>query len=326
MIEQFLLPEENYSAKRQEVIENFINSHKTDETLYFRGDKNCGIHYEWLPNPEPKYTVMISHGFVENAQKFHEVAYYFYMAGCSVCLIDQIGHGDSFRYVSDKSLVYVEHFSDYVEVLDQLITEVVLPRSGAVPVVLYGHSMGGCITAMLMFSHPDSFAHVILSSPMIRPLTMGFPMWLAKLMAKTGKLFGKAKCGIFGQSGYDPEEKFADSPDTSEARFLYNREVRRTTPNSQNSHPTYGWALESFYVDKTLLDPDRASAVTVPVTLFIAEDDTFVSIDAERKFAALLPKCEAVFMSGTKHEIYMSENTVLTAYWEKIYEKLGLSV
>lgn len=324
MIEQFLISEDNYQNERESIIEATINSKKTDGTIAYKGDSKQYIHYEWIPAENPKYTVMISHGFVENAQKFHEVAYYFQKAGCNVCLIDQIGHGDSYRYVADTSLVYVEYFSDYVEVLDQLIQEVVKPKSGSTPIVLYGHSMGGCITAYETLAHSEEFAHVILSSPMIRPLTMGFPMWVAKLMAKTGKLFGKAKKGIFGQAGYNPEEAFKDSPDTSEARFNYNREIRRKCPNSQNSHPTYGWAHESFYVDKGLLNPEKLAKIKCPVTLFIAEDDTFVSIDAERAFAKLTPSCKEVFMPGTKHEIYMSDNKTLVTYWETIYQRLGL--
>jgi len=325
MIENFLISEEQYDKEREAVIERFIESLKEDGKIWYEGNPGQAIHFEWLQHKNPKKTVMVSHGFVENAQKFHEVAYYFYMAGCNVCLIDQIGHGESYRLVDDNSIVYVKHFSDYVKVLHQLIEEVVKPKANGTPIVLYGHSMGGCITAFEMLKHSKDYEHVILTSPMIRPLTMGFPMWMAKMMAITGKVFGKSKKGVLGKKGYDPEEAFADSPDTSEARFNYNREIRRNNPNSQNSHPTYGWAHESFYVDKYLLNKERCEKVACPVTMFIAENDTFVSIEAEQAFAALLPNCEAVFMPGTKHEIYMSDNATLVDYWNRIYTVLGLN-
>ena len=47
-------------------------------------------------------------------------------------------------------------------------------------IYLYGHSMGGGIAAAVAARAPEMFEKVILSSPMIRPLTGGVPVACGK--------------------------------------------------------------------------------------------------------------------------------------------------
>ena len=49
--------------------------------------------------------VVISHGFTEFARKYSEMAWYFLLAGYSVCILEHRGHGHSVHDVDNPSLV-----------------------------------------------------------------------------------------------------------------------------------------------------------------------------------------------------------------------------
>ena len=70
------------------------------------------MHY--VPE-NPHAVVMLSHGFIENAEKYKEIAYYFAKEGFSVYLPEHCGHGFSYRLTEDESLVHLDSFERYVE-------------------------------------------------------------------------------------------------------------------------------------------------------------------------------------------------------------------
>ena len=64
----------------------------------------------------PLGTVMIVHGFTENAFKYAELIWSLLHLGFSVVAFDQRGHGRSWRDgdVHDQSVTHVDYFSEYV--------------------------------------------------------------------------------------------------------------------------------------------------------------------------------------------------------------------
>lgn len=105
---------------------------------------------------DPTATILIVHGVSEHLGRWEHVAEFFAERRYEVAAYDHRGHGSS-----TGSRIHVDRFDDYVEDLGLMVERV---RS-ELPLVVYGHSMGGLITTMYAESElpqPDLY---VLSAP-----------------------------------------------------------------------------------------------------------------------------------------------------------------
>lgn len=116
-----------------------------------------------------------------------------------VYIFDQYGHGKSTRSKSDSNLVDVENYAIYVSDLHYLIEEIVTKEVGMTPIVLFGHSMGGCITALLAEQYPTLIDGLMLSSPMLQVDTARIWEGFAYPYIKLGCLLGKKADYLVGK-------------------------------------------------------------------------------------------------------------------------------
>ena len=128
---------------------------------------------------KPRAVIFLVHGMGEHARRYTHVAEYFKNANIAMVAIDLRGHGSSqgkrghmpsFEHMmSDLKLARSEIFSSYK----------------GVPVVLYGHSMGGNLILNYLLRDTQGIIGAIVTGPYLR---LGFepPKWkvlLAKLSA-----------------------------------------------------------------------------------------------------------------------------------------------
>ena len=126
-------------------------------------------------------TVLISHGFTEFAAKYKEMAWYFLLAGFSVCILEHRGHGYSARDVRNDQIVYIDTWHRYVADLAKCARTIARPMAADKPLVLFAHSMGGGIAAAMLERYPNIVDKAVLSSPMIEA-NLHTPNWLAALV------------------------------------------------------------------------------------------------------------------------------------------------
>lgn len=164
----------------QNGVEPYLAAHA--EEFYWERESGHPIHVLRYRAFRPRGVVVISHGFTENAEKYKEIVYYFIKEHFHVYLPEHCGHGKSYRLVEDPSLVYVDSYHRYVEDL-LFVARKAKAEACGLPLVLYSHSMGGGIAAAAAAKAPHLFRKVVLSSPMIRPLTGKVPFADAKRIA-----------------------------------------------------------------------------------------------------------------------------------------------
>lgn len=110
----------------------------------------------WSPG-DPVATVLIIHGISEHTGRWEHVAEFLSEQGFAVHSYDQRAHGES----GDGTLD-IERFEDFVDDIAHTIEDI---RTEGVPVIIYGHSMGGLITLLYGQSdHPQPDLYV-LSAP-----------------------------------------------------------------------------------------------------------------------------------------------------------------
>ena len=116
----------------------------------------------WRPDDgQPRGVVAICHGFAEHSGRYSAVAEYLNERGYAVESLDLRGHGRS-----DGVRVHVHSFNEYLNDLHRFLNNV-RQRNPGLPVVLFGHSMGGGIAALYVITRQPGLAGIVLSGPAI---------------------------------------------------------------------------------------------------------------------------------------------------------------
>ena len=157
---------------------------------------------------------------------------------------------------------------------------------------------------------------------MIRPLTGNVPWLITVAIAQAECLVGRNKRYVIGQKPYDGSETLETSAAVSEARFTRYNEIRKKCREIQTSAASYGWLLASIKMS-WYIRCHGWRKLSAPILIFQTEKDDFVSVRAIQKFAKKLQRkgrisCEYVYMPGSKHEIFGSDDKTLQAYVEWI--------
>lgn len=266
----------------------------------------------------PVGTVAIVHGFTENAYKFSELIWSLLHCRYSVVAYDQRGHGRSWRAegIPDSSITHVDRFSDYIEDL-KIVCDTLLPRMPK-PWFVFAHSMGGAVTASFLEQVPDVFSAAVLCAPMIAPNLSGVPAPAAQLICRAGIALGGGKKCPFFMKPYSGHEDFKTSCATDLNRFAWYDEVKYAREEFRNSVPSYRWIQQSVKVTKKILAPGAPEKITCPVLLFTADQDTSVLPGPQKAFIDRVPRHLHVFVPGSRHEIYRSENAVFFPWWHQV--------
>lgn len=323
-----ILRDEEFRAYMTQTAEPYLTARRSECYLdRGKGRKQYCAFYEAGNETEPPCgVVVISHGFTETADKYYEVIYYFLQMGYHVCIPDHCGHGRSYRFPKeDLSLVHVDHYERYITDLRDAAYEA-KQRWSQLPLYLYAHSMGGGIGAGLAAREPELFAGVVLTSPMIRPLTAGIPWTLTCLIVCSCCAAGKKEDYVIGQRAFEKNyERFETSASASQARYDYYQDRREENPLFQMNGASYGWMREAIRLNRYLMK-DATHLIQAPLILMQAEQDSFVSGREQERFIDRLranrSDADAVRLipvPGTRHEIFNSGETVQEFYWKEIF-------
>ncbi len=307
---------QEYAATMEEVILPAVAARCAQKNIPGFGGRNLRV-YRYTAKA-PRGTVVLVHGFTENAPKFAEVIHSLLANQWSVLAYDQRGHGYSWRAdgLEDLSLTHVDHFDDYVRDLEIVCETMLKPMPR--PWVVFAHSMGGAVTARFLELHADTFARAALCAPMIAANRGGMPFFLTKLICRVNQLAGRGKKRVFVSKPYAGPEDFDTSCASSRERFDWYDALKARIPQFHNNGPTYTWLVEALQISQVLLWPGAVERVRTPVRLYTAESDNQVLPRAQEMFVKRLKEGERVFVKGAKHEIYRSTDDVLFPWWHDV--------
>ena len=353
-----LIREDQFLSEMKETVEPCLEA-CLQESFLCR-EEGHPIYCAWFVPEEPKAAVVLSHGFTETADKYREVIWYFLQMGYAVAAMEHCGHGRSYglpdgkeRGQSDsqeigkghhrepsgreeirdsggcgqqsgpqggRDRVHVDTWTRYCEDL-LFAAHAAGDRFRGLPLFLFGHSMGGGIAAAAAAKEPSLFAGVVLSSPMIRPVSGGIPWLLTKGICGLYCAAGKAADYAPGQGPCNLGETFEDSAGSSRPRFQYYQEIRRANTYAQMGGATYGWMRAAAKLSDWLL-ADGWKTISCPLLLFQADKDSFVMNAQQTEFMQKVQthnrSARLIHVDGTRHEIFNSGDGILREYWAEI--------
>lgn len=253
--DMFISENSNYKEIMDSTVQPYLNS--VIETGYFTGMENANIYYEKYILDNAKASVVISHGFSENLEKYDEIIYYFLQQGYSVFALEHRGHGRSTNLgEADSTQISVKDYSHYTSDLKTFVDSVVIPSSDDNKLFLFAHSMGGGIAARFVEMYPEYFAAAVLNAPMMEVDTGSVNATLARTIANSMVRLGKGGDYVLGQGPYEEGYYFDTSNTFSKSRFDYAYDIMIKEEMFQKGGASYRWLKQAFALtdDLTFLE------------------------------------------------------------------------
>ena len=114
----------------------------------------------WLPEDKPKANIILVHGLGEYCERYQHVAEFLTGTGCAVYGFDHLGHGKSEGKRGCMS------YADAFVIINKLKADL-LAKGPEIPVIIYGHSMGGGIVLSYGTQYPENVKGIIATSPAV---------------------------------------------------------------------------------------------------------------------------------------------------------------
>lgn len=133
------------------------------ETGSFTGKGGIEIFFQKWIAEKAKAAVILVHGVGEHSGRYENLLKSLAGRRISVFAIDHRGHGKS-----DGKKGHIDSFMDYVYDL-KLFLEFIKEENKGLPVIVFGHSMGGVIATKYAMTYPDDLSMLVISSPGYAP-------------------------------------------------------------------------------------------------------------------------------------------------------------
>lgn len=134
--------------------------HARDGSLHTRDGLRLATR-SWLPTADPRAAIVLVHGYPEHVGRYDRFARALTRAGHAVHGYDQRGHGSS-----QGRRANVRRFEELLDDLGEVVAWVT-ERQPDVPIVVLGHSMGGCVALRSVQTGRVDPDLLVLSSPFL---------------------------------------------------------------------------------------------------------------------------------------------------------------
>ena len=313
----FYISEESFASQMNEIVLPYLA--EREEILSF--ETTHRINYARYQCDDPVANLVISHGYAEDLERYAEAIYYFLNMGYNVYIPEHYGHGNSHVGVDDPTVIWVDDFDTYTFDYYRFIKDVVEQNEPDLPIITYGHSMGGGILARCLELYPDLCTAAILTSPMLQVHMLNaesFVFPLTQALAKTAI----SKSSIPMETRFRKELPGNFKPEKaathSYARGSFFHQRKWVEDKKSRFAVTFGWVNEALKATHEIVKKDHVEKIEVPMLMFQAEKDTFVDPKGQFEFAEHAKDLEFYQVPGSYHEIYSETDDIIVPYFNKI--------
>jgi alpha-beta hydrolase superfamily lysophospholipase len=226
--------------------------------------------------------VLIVHGLGEHAGRYDPLARRLNQWGFAVRSYDQYGHGES-----DGVRGGLPTTNRLLDDLTDLVESSYRRAGPGVPLLLFGHSMGGLVAASFVSRGRQPVDALVLSSPLLA-------MRLNPVQKLMMRVVPKLAPNLTVSNGVDPD-------------FLsHDRAVVEDYKIDPRVHDRVSGRLARFFADEGPAVVSRAAQWQVPTLLLYAGQDKVVDPEGSRAFAAAAPTTMVAShcFDGYYHEIF----------------------
>jgi lysophospholipase len=259
-------------------------------------------------------SVIVSPGRSEPIEKYYEVVQDLLGRGFAVLVHDWRGQGLSVRALPDRLKGHAQGFKpflgDYTALLDAF--EGRLPK----PWIALGHSMGGCLTTLALAHGEQRFSACVLSAPMLGLNTGNRPPRASRALAWIMARAGRAGDYTLGDKGDPFVQSFPkDALTHDEKRYARYQAQQLANRDIAIGGTTWGWVDFAFSACAWLRRSKGVEAISIPVTIVGAgEDSRVLNVDL-KSIAKRIPKGRYLEIEGAFHEILIEVDARRAQFW-----------
>lgn len=250
------------------------------------------LYYRGWESDTPQGCLLVVHGLGEYGGRYEEFGRAMAAAGLNTYALDLRGHG-----LSEGRKGHVDRFDLLLQDVDRFRREIEGGAEGDLPLFVFGHSMGGLITARYIEEYQHAFDGAIITSPWLAT-AMPVPRW--KVLASN--FLGKLLPALPIDSGIDPD--YLSHNKTVVARY-------RDDPLVHSKITPRLFAEASVAMGLVMQRSDR---IRIPVLLLLAGDDRIVDTRKSESFARTLtaPDVTIRVLNDYYHEVLNDHDRAIT--------------
>lgn len=236
----------------------------------------------WEPISQVNAVVCLLHGIGEHTGRFEHVGKAFALKGVALIGSDWRGHG-----LSEGKRGYIPSIEVVLDDIDLLISKA-MELFPAVPVFLYGQSLGGILALYYSIVRKPRISGVIVTSPALLSSLDKQPFKIA-----IAKILGRFFPLLSLHSGLDPFELSRDH--TIIDKYINDPLV--------HYHLTLGFGRILIRIRKWMLE--NSADFPLPLLLMHGTEDTIAYVAGSKQFAkAINGKCQLILWEGALHELH----------------------
>lgn len=284
---------------------------------WFYGADGARLRAALFPAIGPvRGSVVLSPGRTEPLDKYFEVVGELQARGLVVLVHDWRGQGLSARALADPLKGHAKGWETFVSDFQALLAqfETRLPK----PWIKVGHSMGGCLSLLVLAKGERRFSACALSAPMLGIVTNSYGYPLARALCWAWAHLGQGTQYLF-RHVIDPQTLTFEGEKLAHDRGRWDayRSQLRACPQLGVGNLTWGWLDFAFSTTAWLRKTKAVEALAIPVVIVAAGmDDRVLTADSAR-MAARLPNARYVEIPNSWHEILMETDDIRAIWWRE---------
>lgn len=233
-----------------------------------RGEGGVRLHFRaWSPH-RPRAALLIVHGLGEHSGRYASPAVALARRGIRVYALDLRGHG---RSAGQRG--HAGRFAELLSDVHALRLHAHAATAGALPVLLFGHSLGGLVAARYLQTHADPpLRAAVLSAPALG-LGPDVPRWQRVLARRLSRLVPR----LPSPNGLDPDNLSHDPAEVAAYRadpLVHRRITPRLFTEMEG-------AMRAAFAER--------ERIRLPLRVLVPEADRIVSPPAALAFCAGTP-------------------------------------
>lgn len=289
------------------------------KTATFQNADGKKIRYgHAVPKGDVKGTVVITTGYADFIEAYHETIHAYLDRGYAVWIMDWAGQGGSDK--KSKSNHGVLSAENHVRDLKEFRDKIVTPIRGK-PVFLSTHSMGGQIALHYLHDHPRDFDAAILAAPLVDYNLPGTEQSLMRAAFKTvveagsgHKTIPGGRRGMIGPVTDERNEIKKQDP----VRLELHRTFMLLNPELKTEDPSFSFIHSLYEMTERSQKESFLKKIKTPVLIMKAEIDKYVNNAAMSKAASLMPAAKHVVIPKAIHGLWLERDPIRQDVWHHV--------
>ncbi len=270
------------------------------------------------PPGTKKGTVVITTGYADFIEAYHETINEYLYRGFAVWMMDWAGHGGSEKNTTPpKKGQTVE---DHIEDLRKFRQEIVDAAAGK-PVLLSTHSMGGQVALRYLEQHQSDFNFAILATPLVEMRIKGEPATLMREAFEAAVAEGLADQQIKDGRRSMTRQLVAERKDKREknpVRMGLHKTFMLLNDTLKAEDPTIGYVDSLFKSTAKTSNDDFLKTIKTPILFGIGKSDDVIDNDSVCRAAKTVQNGVAAEIDGGLHALWIDRDTQRKAWWTEI--------